>query len=442
MRICTTSIGALVAVASMILSPAVVRAGDTAVDEIVAVLREKNLIDDAESTKILAKNLASQTKPSAAGPLAGIELFGDLRARYESLYFDTDSLGNEADDRPRLRYRLRFGAQKKLSDRFTVGLRIASDLNDPRSTNSTLGDMPDFGPDPVTIDRAFLEYRLPTEPIEGLDARLSFGKTENPFRWSQGGDFLIWDSDISLEGVSLSAKLPLSERAWTFANLGSYVIQELSMNADPKVTGLQLGGGLRPSETLEVGLRASGYEYRSLDPTFIARAKTSALSGGNTDGAFDSRARIAELAGYLRWSGSESWPVLAFFNAAKNLNADTTTFQSMGSSVRVGKEDNAIVLGFEVGDAKKLVRVGAAFFEVEPNAIVALFTDSDILDGRSNGRGYVFFASRFLFPGIELRVTLSDTDSLRNRARGTGPFVGALSNRDRKRLQTDLLVSF
>jgi hypothetical protein len=134
--------------------------------------------------------------------------------------------------------------------------------------------------------------------------------------------------------------------------------------------------------------------------------------------------------------------VLAFFNVAKNLNADTTTFPAMGGSVRVGKEDDALLLGVEVGDAKKLVRIGAAFFEVEPNSIVSLFTDSDILDSRTNGRGFVFFASRLLVPGIELRITLSDTDSLRNRARGTGPFVGGLPNRDRKRLQTDLQVAF
>ncbi len=425
-------------------SPARVFAEETAVEQIVGVLFEQGLIDEAQRTKILAKNAMAQPVASATpgvgasgssdAPPFGLELSGDFRGRFESFYFDRDALGNERTNRGRFRYRLRIGAKKKLNDSVTLGFRIVSGDASARSTNQTFGSGPDFDTDPLMLDQAFVSFRLPDTGY-GMKTSLDFGKVVNPFRWSGVPDLLIWDADLTLEGASVRSNWKLSETAWLFGNAGGYIVEERSTDADPKVFGLQFGGGTRLNETTELGLRVSGYEWRSLDDSFITRAK--AL--GNLDGAFDGKARIAESSAYLRLDGSEAWPLLLHASVASNLTADSTTAPS---GIRAGKENDAFAIGFEVGDPSKYFEFGASYFRYEANAVIAQFTESDPTDGLTNGEGFVLYVQRSLPGRANLKITLYDSDSLRSRGRATGPFAASLPNRDRKRLQTDISWKF
>jgi hypothetical protein len=290
----------------------------------------------------------------------------------------------------------------------------------------------------VVIDRAFVEYAFP-KSAAGLQTRLLAGKTDNPFRWSNGPDFFVWDSDFTLEGASLQSSIDLSEHVRVFANTGAYLFQELPSDADPKVVGLQIGASVRPAEGLEIGLRGSGYDYRSLDTGFVGRALSASTSGGNLATAFDDgRARVGEAAVYLRYTGLRDWPVMLWGTLAHNWTAES----GLVGGVPVGAEDDAMAFGVEIGDAKRFVRAGVMFFEIQANSLLSQFLDSEVFDGRTNVNGYMFFVSRALRPGLELRLTFSDTDALRDRGAATGPFTASLRSRDRRRLQTDLLVSF
>ncbi|MEE8312735.1 MAG: hypothetical protein V3R91_00330, partial [Myxococcota bacterium] len=96
-------------------------ASDDPIEEIVGVLRDHGLIDEATEQKILVKNRNRAVSASDSKLLDGWEWSGDLRLRNEQFWYD-DSFGVPAqDDRNRFRYRLRFGFKKKLSDVFTVG---------------------------------------------------------------------------------------------------------------------------------------------------------------------------------------------------------------------------------------------------------------------------------------------------------------------------------
>ena len=433
------------AVALAALAPLPAAAEDGAVEQIIAVLHEKGLIDDAQQTQILARHVAQRASaPAVPGFLQGLEVSGDFRLRWEGFFFDGDARGIERSNRSRVPYRLRIGLRKPLTDSLAVGLRLASGPSNvsgsPRSVNQSLGESPDFDSDPIRLDRAYLELALPKTSF-GLVSRLEAGKTGNPFLWDRTPDFLVWDSDLQLEGGALRTSLDVNESLRLFGNAAVYVAEERDSDADPKVFGAQLGASARLTESLEVGLRVSGYEWRSLEepampttPTFIQRSMT----GGNLIGAFDSRARLGESTVYLKVSALADWPVMLWASQVINFTADPTIV----GGIRAGEENDAFGFGIEAGDPTRFIRAGIGFFHVEANSVLGQFTDADPLDGRTNGEGFTFYLTRILRPGVQLRLVYYDSDSLRSRGGTAGPFAASIANRDRKRVQTDLVLSF
>ena len=87
----------------------------------------------------------SGSKWKLSTPLTELELFGDIRLRYEYRAGQTvDALVRSPgpDDwleRERERYRIRFGFKGQLADDWFFGLRLETSQN-PRSTNVTFGD--------------------------------------------------------------------------------------------------------------------------------------------------------------------------------------------------------------------------------------------------------------------------------------------------------------
>ena len=428
----------------LLITPELVRGSEltgAAVEDIIAVLHERGLIDDDERTGLIAKHRAETERLTAKGdgPLAGWEWSGDLRLRYEGFYYDSDDRGVERDNRNRFRYRARLGVQKQVHPRVRVGVRLASGQGSARSSNRTLGNAGDFDPDDLFIDRVWADLLLGRSGT--LETRLLLGKLENPFRWRNGWDGLIWDGDVTPEGAALIADWPLSEESRLFGRLGAFIADENSDTKDPKVFALQLGGTSRLRGGTELGLRASGYEWRSLDELFIedpSPSDDSAVELGNLRSAFDGRARIAELSGFVRFSPRERWPGLLYGTWVRNFTADSAVIGGFD----LDSEDTAWGVGLEVGRASALAKLGLGFFHIEANAVVAPFTDSDLFDGRTNRRGWMFYVSRDLVEGVSLKLEYLDSDSIENTGGGAGPFAESIEHADRKRLRTDLVIVF
>ena len=113
--------------------------------------------------------------------------FGDIRLRFEGEYPETGL----QTQRPR--FRLRWGFTSAITDGLTFGARFASGSEGGiTSTNRTIDDA--FGFDPITIDRAYVQYSPPTAP------GLTFwgGKFSPP--WVNTP--LVWDSDATVEGIA------------------------------------------------------------------------------------------------------------------------------------------------------------------------------------------------------------------------------------------------
>lgn len=433
------AVGWVLAALSTAAPARIARAAEDPVEDIVAVLRDKGLIDDATEQQILAKRMRQQAAVAPAVAAGGFQFldgftwFGDLRLRNEQFWYDS-SFGDEADDRNRFRYRARIGFTKQVSQTLTVGMRLASGA-DFNSTNETFGGNDDFARDTIAIDQIWAELALPGS--ETWTHGVAGGKLNNPFLWKNGADRLIWDSDISPEGFYYRAQGALGGGAKLFGTAGYFLVSEESGAKDPKLFALQLGASAPLGSGNEIGARISGYEWRALDDDTIARnlAGAGPTTGGNLAGAFDGRARIAESSAYLKLAKLPGGGLL-WTSYARNLLADSTFPQ--------GDEDTALGAGLELGDEKQLARFGAGYMRIEANSILARFGDSDLFDGFTNREGFFVTLSRELASRVLLRVTLFDGEEIRTRAvpAGQGDVAREGGRADRKRLQSDIEIKF
>ncbi|MEY2508618.1 MAG: hypothetical protein QOH01_2947 [Verrucomicrobiota bacterium] len=157
----------LTAIALSALGTAKLEAHDAGA--LLDLLVKKKLITDQEAEEVrgeLTKEAAATSagKWKISAPITEVELYGDMRVRYEGRQGTTadavpGSPGpNDTLKRSRERYRFRLGLRGTLMDDWFFGLRIETSTN-PRSTNVTFGD--DAGPfgkasDALGIGQAYL----------------------------------------------------------------------------------------------------------------------------------------------------------------------------------------------------------------------------------------------------------------------------------------------
>lgn len=414
---------ALIVLGSFVTAPAL--AEEPVIGEVLQILKDRGLIDEAKHSELVAKNSSYEEEHKSL--LGRIEWSGDFRARLENFWHSEDGLGSQRANRTRARYRLRLGGKARINDFTKVVFRIASGEGDHRSTNRTLGKGDDFDPDSIFIDRAYIELKAPKGWIgEGNGLKLLAGKTKNPFRWKNGKDYMLFDSDVNPEGGALLFETQPLERLRAYLTAGYYVIDENSKSEDPHFTGIQGGVDLDLSETLRLGGRASWYSFASLNPAFLERAS-------NVGAATDDDFRVLELAGYLKVESVPDWPVLLYGHYARNVDAGRVS-TSTGSD-----EDTGWGVGVELGDKKKFAKLGFGYYRLEANFFPAQFIDSDLFDGKTNRKGFTFYGSRQILPGTDLNITLFKGEELH----GALPvYASSVKDADRIRLQTDIVVKF
>lgn len=425
------SLGAAAVCAAALLAPAAPAAAeDPVVGEVLAILKERGLVDEARYKELVAKNQAYEEEHQSL--LGRIEWSGDVRGRLENFWYDEDELGGDRADRTRARVRLRLQGKARINEHIDAVFRLASgDEGEHRSTNRTLGANDDFALDPIFIDRAYLALHAPGAWLpETAELDLTFGKVPNPFLWKAGKDYMLWDHDINPEGVAVHFGLEPVDGLSLFANAGYMIADENSQAKDPHLLGLQGGAIVAASEAVELGARVSWYDWSSVDTPFVARVSG---QGGTVraSGLSDSFS-TGELAAYVRFSGIENWPVLLYGHFAHNFAGTEVVPGSAG-------EDDGWGVGVEVGDKKKLVMLGVGYYQLEANFWPAQFTDSDLFDGLTNRKGWTVYGGRQILPNTDLNVTLFVSDELESRI---PVYATSLRNADRVRLQTDLVVKF
>src|SRR6201991_3771463 len=152
-----------------------------------------------------------------------VTLFGDVRVRNESHFFDKNNnlefvnvgainnaspyntggnnnvlppILNATKDRNISNFRARFGLTDQIDEDLTMTIRLASGSdNQPVSTNQTMGNY--FNKDGVWLDQAFIKY---TPDLGFAHASITAGRMPNPFVKTD----LVWDEDVNLDGIAVS----------------------------------------------------------------------------------------------------------------------------------------------------------------------------------------------------------------------------------------------
>jgi len=411
--------------------------------DLITVLHERGVIDEGDYASIAAKNAAYEAEQREAAKPA-LSFWGDFRFRSESLFFEEDETGSERTDRHRLRYRIRLNREAEITDHAEVYVRFTSGADDPRSANQTLGSSLDFDTDDFRIDRAYARVSPFAHGRLGEDGTLHFelGKVPNPFQWKVGRDNMLWDNDITLEGATARLVWDVSSGLETFLTTGYYVIDENSTSKDPHLAAGQAGFHARPGASVAFGGRASYYHFNSLDAAFHARGVDGTggvtSAGGNivdglTGGVGGQNLQVVEAAGYLEMLTDTAWPMLVYATWSNNLTAEPSVVTA------AEEDDTAWGVGVEMGDKKKLARLGAGYWRIEANAFPSQFIDSNLFDGFTNRRGWVAYASRSLWKNTDVNVTAFFSDEIRD---DVPPYGDSVPDAERIRRQADLVFKF
>ncbi len=175
---------------------------------------------------------------------------GDFRLRWESL--DSDDPAKETRNRWRIRWR--FGTETKVNEKWKAGFMLASGSGDSRSRNVTLSDT--FSTSNVQLDQAYAQF----DPHKYW--RLQGGKFKNPI-WRPKD--LMWDSDITPEGVyAMLHKYKSNNFEW-FAPVAFFALNEFkSTTDDPYLAFVQLGTKWKATDNLYLKLAGAYYGFSDL----------------------------------------------------------------------------------------------------------------------------------------------------------------------------------
>ena len=295
---------------------------------------------------------------------------GDVRIRQETIKIDGEP-NNGGRDKDRQRIRARLGAYTEINPQVDTGIRIATGGgDDARSTNQDQDNY--FDKKQIWLDLGYIDYH----PDQIKNLHIIGGKMLQP--WVNMGD-VIWDSDINPEGLAVTYKYPLGGSAELFGSLGNYNLKDnvdgdgVQYRHDLRLTTGQLGTRFSVTDNLKVTLGGSVYAYQNDEDSRAAGTSTPnvlATNGNTPNGEF----RLYE--GFSQVDiGGLAVPLAFYGQYVKNNDAidDADTAWLLGAKSKV--------FGFNLD---------YNYRDVEKNAVVGAFTDSDFGGGFTGSRGHKF----------------------------------------------------
>jgi hypothetical protein len=165
----------------------------------------------------MAVPLFTNAQVSFDGLKDKLKFTADVRARaeYDFNYLKSDS--TMADDRFRLRSRVRFGAVYQYNEHYSFGLRMrAGNVKDQQSPHTTWGSSGEDAPFSMGIDKAY---------VKGDYGKWWWSAGKNDFPFYSVADEMFWDADVTPEGFALGGNLKANDH-WSFKPTGGYFILE------------------------------------------------------------------------------------------------------------------------------------------------------------------------------------------------------------------------
>lgn len=247
-------------------------------------------------------SFAKASPGEAVFGIPGLDVGGDVRVREEFNVSDAD-----ARDRSRSVLRARLRATYQITKHLSVGGQLATgDPDDPNSTDITLTG---FNDDlDVSLDQAWIRYKA-----GGLSAYA--GKFPNPFQRTD----MIWDGDVSPEGVGVTYSLPVGA-ATLDARAVYFIVDEAPNGPDSSMAGIQ--GVLQTPLGRDFKLMLAGafydYRLRSLAGADAGDFRSNLMTGGRYLSDF----RLINGLATLTWSGlGRRWPLALTADFVRNEGA-------------------------------------------------------------------------------------------------------------------------
>jgi hypothetical protein len=386
--------------------------------------------------------------------LTELELFGDLRLRYDyrggRLPSDDPTNPNDWQERERERYRLRVGLRGTLLDDWFFGLRLETSAS-ARSSNVTMGGDTSTsspggggpfakGDDGIFVGQAYGGYKgFPGFTFTG-------GRMPNPFVKT----LMVWDDDINPEGLAEQWKHTFTIGAGeaapasyskdgkavaapppepivkidVFANFGQFVYDDTNPSnpiGTPPTTTQPIGGETQQTPLAnafmlgwQVGARFDfpHIAYFQLAPTlynYTGDGNTfnvhfSGDSSGNQTGinsllVFDIPAEIGWKVGKV--------PMRIFGDFATNFDADDRA-DAAGHPGK-GGDRYAYQIGLGIGQLKKKHdwEIDAWWQHQDQYALDPNLVDTEMFDSKLNLQGVAVRAGYMLADAVSLNLTWS-----------------------------------
>jgi len=342
-------------------------------------------------------------KPAALAPAAPknwtdyVTVKGDMRLRLETINDDSKlNASKEHYTRDRLRIRARLGAEAKLED-LKTGVRISTGGADPISGNVTLGDG-DQKKD-VRLDLAYLDYSfLGDSPYE---LRAIGGKMSNPMI-TYGNDDLLWDSDLTPEGIAAKARFG-NDWLTFLGNLEGLYIQD--RDSKPNATGWIGQGALQfvfvPEVSLTLGGSYLAYQnlkgYDVIDWENKNNSYGNSTMKGSVNGSTTNKAWACEFT-----------PIMGFGNLDLFVwNVPLTIYGQAITNPKADDNKNGFMGGLSLFKAKnpRTFELGYSYTKLEKDATLGMWTDSDRWGGGTDGKGSRFYGKYQITKYLQFAVT-------------------------------------
>ncbi len=341
-----------------------------------------------------------------------IKLKGDFRHRHELI-----QEGNK-EDRNRWRIRFRLSLEGEVTDEWSVGTRFATGSSDPVSTNQTLdGGLATKG---FHLDRAYFDFH--PQAVKGL--HVIGGKFGVPFAVVEKTE-LIWDGDLSPEGAAIKYKNKAHEKVEVLLSGALFYLEERGADDDTWMAGGQLGCKVEPAEDMHFMVGGGYYDYREVKERpglyeaddFFGNTYTTYEGEEDTFEVYANDYNLFETFGEFGVS-MEKVSLKVYGNFVTNTEADSlNNGWLIGGTVKYGKD-------------RGNVKVYANWREIEDDAVIGAFTDSDFRGGGTDGNGLEAGVS----VGVAKSVDLALTYFFNNK--------GIDEEVEYKRLQADVKMKF
>ena len=203
------------------------------------------------------------------------------------------------------------------------------------------------------------------------------GKTPMPFVKVKD---LVWDSDLNPEGLALKYR-PDGDEFSLFLNAAFWWAEERSSADDTLMVGGQLGADLKASDHLQLMGGASYFYWdntKGFDPLFDQEdgfGNTVVEVGEEGNLAYANDYGVLEL--FFTLGIKAVMPIALYGDYILNTEADTS-------------DDTGLLVGVKVGKAKKkgTYELDYNYRDLEADATIGAFTDSDSFGGGTNGEGH------------------------------------------------------